>query len=589
MKLSLKQQLMIIISLFVFVAVLLVCLYLYYLFNGEMTERTLAEFNGTLNNYSENIENALNSIQRLNDNLSVNEVFVNSASGAEDDIISRLSAVSRFKQEYSKMERLILGDLSEVSAARFLINDEMTVAADIPGADNVRLFELNGENVYRAKRLQLENVLNVSEDMQLVKSEEGDGYLIFGQFIYDNVTFSKKMIGLNLVQINARLLFERYNNNSGRIKVQTAIVSGDNYLVYSNSDLPKEKIFSCIEQYGKNYSKDKLISVKGEQTDYVARIYPISFDLKLFVLIDESDMRFEAKEFTLKIFLVAGIVLTIMLITVGILLDKLTKPVRQLSTVMVNFRESSNLQIKNHNSNIVEVQQLYDCFNSMAERIKQLLCEAHNSGKREMELEMRLLESQINPHFLYNALDSMAWIALMHGEDEIADMASDLSDGLRYSVKETEKPIKLRDEINFIIGYLHLQEIRYQGKFIFQMNVNEDTFDLLVPKFVLQPLVENSVIHGLNSRNKTITIKLTSVISGEELVISICDDGPGFEPDKLNRYLDGDSEVFAEEKIGIKNVHRRIKMKFGDEYGLRYYKTDGEFIAQTRMPVKREA
>ena len=135
---------------------------------------------------------------------------------------------------------------------------------------------------------------------------------------------------------------------------------------------------------------------------------------------------------------------------------------------------------------------------------------------------------------------------------------------------------------------MQLQELRYRSAITLRIHVDKEAEQAMVPKFLIQPLVENSIIHGLNEEGKSITIKLSVTICDEKLVISIKDDGAGFDPMLLNRYLDGEKDIFPEEKIGIYNIHKRIKNKFGNGFGLHYKKEENRLVAEITLPVLRQ-
>ncbi len=582
MKLSIKKQFTLVISLFVFLAVVLVSVFIFYRVNIEITDRTCQIFDNTLQECVRDVDDLIGKIQKLNDSISINERLFEAINFQSDDVIRQLDAVSQIKLEYNNLSYLLLNNMSEGNGCRFVFNAKYPVTANLSGIDDSRLFEAESALIY--KNSNTDNIWNQIDlqNLTILPLDENDGYAVFAQEIYDNVRFSGDTLGINLVRVNLKQLLEKYVKRIGGGSVRLAVINSDNQIFYRDSSLDAAKAIHYFSECNQNGLKT-IIEENGK--NYSVGVYPIALGVNLIALVDRELVQIEVKHIAWEIALISFTVLLTLLIIAVTLLDKLTRPVRELSDVMMKFDENTTVGLKEEDFRILEVQRLYYCFNQMVNRIQELLKEASLRGQKEKEMEMKILESQINPHFLYNSLDAIAWIALIRKENDIVDMISALSDGFRYSIKNTEKAISVRDEIDFIVNYLHLQELRYKGKFFFHLDIDEEAKALLIPKFLIQPLVENSITYGLNGHDGEIKITLSAKIKNDELVICVKDDGPGFDADKLNRYLDGETRIFSDEKIGIHNVNERIKMKFGNHFGLRYSMEEGELTAEIRVPV----
>ncbi len=208
-------------------------------------------------------------------------------------------------------------------------------------------------------------------------------------------------------------------------------------------------------------------------------------------------------------------------------------------------------------------------------------------GKLELlrkRVELSTLQNQINPHFLYNTLDSIRSQALIDGQNEIASMTEKLSKFFRYCIRNVEGMVKIQEEINHIQDFYYIQKYRFENRFEMIIKAeNERIYDLYIPKLTLQPLIENSISHGLEktSRKGLVTIKLS--MTDTRVIIKVADNGIGMPPDQLERLNERmkrqQVEVsFSNGKhngIALMNVNSRIKLTFGDEYGIHYRSMEG--------------
>jgi sensor histidine kinase YesM len=206
---------------------------------------------------------------------------------------------------------------------------------------------------------------------------------------------------------------------------------------------------------------------------------------------------------------------------------------------------------------------------------QELIEESRNRRQLEEHLrtkQLKILQSQVNPHFLFNVLNSIARLALIENANETEEVTYALSDLLRYSLRNIEEIVNLGEELNCIKDYIVIQKKRYRDQFKFEIDIDEKLYDINIPLLSIQPLIENSIIHGFKERDSG-TIEIKSKEMKEKVVIIVKDDGAGINRNILNNILSYEDE--NKEKItthitgiGINNVHKRLKYYFGDEYGL---------------------
>lgn len=188
---------------------------------------------------------------------------------------------------------------------------------------------------------------------------------------------------------------------------------------------------------------------------------------------------------------------------------------------------------------------------------------------------LRTLQSQINPHFLYNTLDSIRSQALEYKVNEIAEMTEALSSFFRYSVSQSESVVSLYRELHYVETYFKIQRYRFNNRFELRVICeSEKLMDYMLPKFTIQPIVENCIFHGLEPKAGTGHITIRIISTGKRIIINISDDGVGMDADTLRtieKRLSGeefDSVENEQQGVALMNVHKRIRLLFGEEYGL---------------------
>ena len=262
---------------------------------------------------------------------------------------------------------------------------------------------------------------------------------------------------------------------------------------------------------------------------------------------------------------------------------RITAPVQSLSRKAEQFG-SDNFSRSPVETNIVELKILDRNFDKMAGRITSLMDRQRRDQQSLHRAELELLQAQINPHFLYNTLDSIAILAESHREEDVIDMVNSLSTFFRNSLNRGEDIISLRSELIQARSYLEIQQIRYSDILTWQIDVPEEIQDCNVPKLILQPLIENALYHGIKNRRGRGLLTITGEESGEDLFLYVKDNGAGMTPEQLALLQSGSFEE-PHSGLGLKNVHQRIRLYCGEPYGLSFDSTPGEGTTVTvRLP-----
>lgn len=256
----------------------------------------------------------------------------------------------------------------------------------------------------------------------------------------------------------------------------------------------------------------------------------------------------------------------------------LLRPIKRLHLFMKKV-EVGNLNTRVKVESRDEIGQLTEGFNNMVQKLSGLLEEVYFAKLRETEMslrqkdiELKFLQSQINPHFLYNSLETIRGMALEENKENIAIMSSSLGQLLRYNLRNTSRTVTLQEEIKFSEMYLQIQKFRFENKFEYTIDIPKWAKNLSVIKFSLQPFLENCFIHGLRSNPNKLKIFITvHKDSDSSFIIQISDTGKGISDDKIQKILLNLSQREISNdgaSLGIINVHQRIVRSFGSEYGI---------------------
>lgn len=296
----------------------------------------------------------------------------------------------------------------------------------------------------------------------------------------------------------------------------------------------------------KLHEKELLIWTKQDRTQWIA-----------MDIIPWEDVT-RGSESIKKVILYAAILCIVLAVCMAYLLSKqFVDPIRKLIRAM-NLLKTGKLDVRVSNDYHNEFGHLNENFNQMTVRIEQLIGELDEQNRRKREAELQMLQEQINPHFIYNTLDIMNWHAIESGASDISRMLSLLGKMLRLSLSGGSSFITVQREVEHLKCYVELQKIRYKNKIHISFDVPESIYGFYIPKLIIQPFVENALIHGFHSRDEGI-IDVSAWEDDHAIYWSISDNGHG---------IDVSASFPARGHNGIRNVHERIQLYFGESYGV---------------------
>ena len=238
-----------------------------------------------------------------------------------------------------------------------------------------------------------------------------------------------------------------------------------------------------------------------------------------------------------------------------------------------------------------EIGDLIDTYNYMTRKMDQLMTDQAKAAEELRIAEFRTLQAQINPHFLYNTMDMINWMALQGQTDEISHAVQSLSRFYKLTLSRKKGISTIARELEHVTIYVQLQNMRYHDSIELITDIPDELSEYQIPKLTLQPVVENSILHGiLEKESKSGTIVITGWMENEDVVLLVSDDGVGIPPEILSTILSGKGKSQSGgTNIAVYNTHRRLQILYGSNYGLTYSSKPGEGTeVEIRFPAHRE-
>lgn len=393
-----------------------------------------------------------------------------------------------------------------------------------------------------------------------------NGHLLSIRLIrsYENLNFEN--IGKLLVRVNLDKIVSELPKPGGEIAGNIVITKGEEVL-YSEKGVGNFTSNHFMADTEQGYSIERI---NGKRT-FVNHITTDYKDWTYWSIIPFNAMfsKITAAKYTLVLFF---LLMFIVLVTLGFkFLRKITDPIQELASTMLEVREgnfhSVNLLNPRAAANGKEVGILYHNFISMIHRIDELIQENISKQLLIKETEFKALQAQINPHFLYNTLESVNWLAKTNDQEQISKMVEALGHLMRYSISFNQDIITLEEELGIVDSYLTIQKYRFEDRIEVQMDVPSNFSNYKIPKLILQPLLENTFKHAVEPSVQLSVIRLRVYQEEDKLHIRIEDNGPGIDPLILQKVKSGQVTPKGT-GIGLNNIDDRIKLFAGELYGL---------------------
>lgn len=469
------------------------------------------------------------------------------------------------------------------------------------------IFSEDGELILSVPSDKMKSTTNIKEQDWFTTPLKEPGNLYFSsphvQNIFDGqhrwvVSLSRKITinkngrripGVLLVDMNFSVIEQLCTKVSFGEKGYIYIIDSKGNIVYHpqlpliNVGLKQENVKEVQEHvFGRYFDK-----VNGERR--LITIETVNFCRWRIVGIAYMDeISTVKKDILFYIFWVFVFGILLFIFISAIISSKISRPIKQLEKSMKMVEQGQlniNLDIKGE----AEVAQLSRTFNLMVLRIRQLMNQIVQEQESKRISELNALQAQINPHFLYNTLDSVVWMAENGKHDDVICMVTALARLFRISISRGKNIINVSEELEHARNYLVIQSIRYRNKFEYEFNIQEEALRYKTLKLILQPIIENAIYHGIEYMVDKGKIKISVSIENDKLLFIVEDNGVGIEPEVLNSLLDKELNKKRDSGVGVKNVHERIQLYFGKQYGLKIEsELDEGTIVQIWLPLIEE-
>lgn len=397
------------------------------------------------------------------------------------------------------------------------------------------------------------------ENSYVVKTVD-ESYITVGLTIYDKS--SGKKCGAVLADVDTEIIYHLLDTTS-EIAAFLIVDTDNKVLLESNHSINLDDTMDWTPYL--NHTSDDTINIRSRQyriwTDEI-------FDGK-WKLISISDVTSIKMQWF-------GIFIPIIITTICIILliflisyyysRRMLAPLMELRDSMRDI-QSGDLCVEVSSHRTDEIGELCNAFNDMVYEIRSLTDRVYKSQELLRESQLKALQSQINPHFLYNSLDSVIWLMRLKRQDEAVTMLSALSKLFRIALSRGNDLIMVSEEISHVQNYLVIQSIRYKQKLNYTVNCSEDARCCITPKLILQPLVENCIYHAYAPEQKPVMVNINVELYDENVIFSVSDDGKGMDESHINQLrhcLDLNSSHDNSHGYGLKNIYTRLTMYFGE-------------------------
>lgn len=348
------------------------------------------------------------------------------------------------------------------------------------------------------------------------------------------------------------------------------LLDGEDEILYH----PYQKKLECgiSEEWSYEYldSENSYMNIRNRQGVWMLGTHKIGYTgWKLVMVSSLSSVQKENMKIYQLIFSFLCLAGILMLGVDVILIQKITKPVSRLHQAIQSFGVGK-LDVRVDETGIGEISSLEQGFNQMAGEIQELMDRSISQEQEKRHMERRLLQAQISPHFLYNTLDSIIWMIQGKQYEGAGKMVSLLARFFRVALSKGKDIIPLRQEVEHATSYLSIQNIRFQDKFDFELNIDESLMEYLCPKITIQPILENAIYHGVENMFGDGEIILSIQEHGEDICIEVSDNGEGMTEEQVEKILHHDIRKTSGKGsgVGVYNVDSRIKLLYGENYGI---------------------
>lgn len=544
----------------------------YLISSHEITEKTVSQTSEVLSQTNKSIEYIIAEYEKISDMVFSNRAIIEVLSKEDSEVeLTDFNQVMRTIEDYAINTKIDSMLIINNSGRFYKYGSPREI--DLQEPQNRLWYKKTAE--LKGKQFWL-----VASNNEF--TDKNDSKMLTNIRLVNDIV-SGRTIGLQIINISLKVLRDVYKEINVENGTSVFLVDSQGIIIsHQNIELIGQKInkYNYYQKSIHNGGKPFITSIQGVKSLIISKDVP-KINCKLFMLIPYKSLTSGTQYiFVITIFIALGCLIVSFILDL-LISKQLTNPIINITNYMKKV-ENGDLSIRATSPpKEEELLILYDSFNEMVSKVQKLTIDIKVAYKVKRDSEIKALQAQINPHFLYNTLESVNSLAKIYGVHDISNIVLSLSELLRVSIGTGTEVLTIRDEIAHLKSYLCIQSIRYKDKFNTEFDIDESVLEFKIIKLILQPLVENSIFHGIGQLKGTGTITVSIKNEGDFIIFLISDNGIGMTEEQLKSLFDSIAAKEGEIKesrggYGVKNVNDRLKLFYGDEFGLKYESVLGE-------------
>lgn len=519
--------------------------------------------------YTQTITKQIN--QNIDSYITYMDNIVSVISGSEDAqyYLFRESSDRGHEKRLLEQFRIILKGRSDIKNIGLVCDEGNSLFNTGYQTENPDLDLSTQEWYKKAVESRGESILTSSHVQHVIEGERP--WVITMSRGIANLVGSRASKGAVFIDLNYSAISELCDQNSIGDKGYVFIVDQDGNIVYHPqqqqlyNELQTENIDAVM-----NAKTDTVTVGKGEHE----KIYAISRSEKtgwtVVGCMNVAELLKGSRQAQRVYVVCAAGLIVLALILSRLLARNITYPIQRLRDSMKKVQTGEFPTIDLEVSSENEIGSLTKSFNVMTHRIQELMAQNIHEQEQKRKSELKALQSQINPHFLYNTLDSIIWMAEGKKNEEVVLMTASLARLLRQSISNEDELVSIGQEAEYARSYLTIQKMRYKDKLEFQIDISPAIFGVKIIKLVLQPIIENAIYHGLKYKDSKGFLIVRGYREGEKAVLEVEDNGVGMDEETLSHIFEKHKVNYHSNGVGVYNVQKRLKLYYGEEYGIVY-------------------
>ena len=452
------------------------------------------------------------------------------------------------------------------------IKERLTSYQSREEIQRVRLY-VDGDHMYSADKINLFSVEEVSSQkwLQELQNSTADVGAFSSEELED--TSSQPVVDFGKKNIQEMLLKADPTPDS-----VTCLINSSGQVIASSKELEypmvKPDFEAAVEAYLNDTYEMKEVEAEGQKY-LISENYLYHSGWVMVTVIPYRGVMQEVYSSQKKYILMALVALILVGILIYVIANSVTSRVEKLAAHMQKVQQG-NLEVIQEDAGEDEIGSLYRAFNEMVRGTRNLMDEKYELGKQAKTAELKALQSQINPHFLYNTLDMIKWFSYSGRNEDIDKVVTELARFYKLTLNRGKEIVTVEDEIVHSKAYVSIQNYRFEGTIELVTDFSEEVLTRSIPKITLQPLIENSILHGILEKTDEGIIRITGECKGDETILYLEDDGIGMEPEQVQKILTGHGSSVRGSGFGIYNIHKRLKILYGEKAGLVYHTEPGK-------------